>query len=234
MHRQHMLVKSLQIIETFNAVSVITTDKAGILTENKLVVTHLLWDTRGVYEVPMLQPAPRETILQRIGTDIAHEVQSQAFRDLLLGAALCNDAGEQLVQETQIEHDTSNMRSELHLVGDAIDTALYNLCVDRCYVDIGTVRRVNPRLKVLPFNSSNKFMISAHQLQSNDLSVVESDRTVLVIMKGAPNIVIQRCSSYKTNESETSPLNDEMKGYLLHRQEELGKANRIDVKWIVS
>lgn len=230
MHRQHMLVKSLQIIETFNAVSVIVTDKAAILTENKMVVTHLLWDRRGVYEVPMLQPAPRETVLQRIGTDIANEVQSQAYRDLLLSAALCNNAGEQLVQEAQIVHDTSNMKSKLHLVGDAIDTALYNLCVDRCCVDIGTVRSINPRLKVLPFTSSNKFMISANQLQSTDPSVVESDRTVLIIMKGAPDIVIKHCSSYKTNENEISPLTDEMKGYLLNRQEGLGKANRIDVK----
>jgi magnesium-transporting ATPase (P-type) len=73
-------------------------------------------------------------------------------------------------------------------------------------------------------------MISANQLQSNDPSVVESDRTVLIIMKGAPDIVIQRCSAYKTNENGISPLNDKMKGYLLNRQEALGKANQIDVK----
>ncbi|CAF4366174.1 unnamed protein product, partial [Rotaria magnacalcarata] len=97
------------------------------------------------------------------------------------------------------------------LVGDAADTALYNLCVDRCAVDIDAMRKNNPRLKVLPFNSSNKFMISANELVSVEASVPQGERTVLLIMKGAPDIVIQRCSSYKTNNDENLPLNNEMK-----------------------
>jgi P-type Ca2+ transporter type 2C len=224
MHRQHMLVKSLQIIETFNSVSVIATDKAAILTQNKMIVTHLLWDTHGVYEVPMLKPVHRETVLQKIGADIANEVQNLPFRDLLLCAALCNNA------EAKIGQDVSNMESELHLVGDATDIALYDLCVDRYHVDIAAIRRINPRLKVLPFNSSNKLMISANQLQSNDSLVVESDPTILITMKGAPDTVIQRCSSYKTSENETSPLTEEMRGHLLNRRSGFGKVNRTDVK----
>jgi P-type E1-E2 ATPase len=52
MYRQRVLVKSLQIVETFNSVSVIATDKTGTLTQNKMTVTHLLWDIQGVYNVP--------------------------------------------------------------------------------------------------------------------------------------------------------------------------------------
>ena len=51
-----------------------------------------------------------------------------AFRDLLLGASLCNNAEKQLVQDAQIGQDISQMKSELRVVGDAADTALYNLC----------------------------------------------------------------------------------------------------------
>jgi len=245
MYNQRVLVRSLQIVETFNAVSVIATDKTGTLTQNKMTITHLLWDTHGTYEVPLPQyePPKEETILQtirrlssgaletvrRLSVDAAtvvrklstgninelqqmpsvnvnnksnlssdaSQIKIEAFRDLLLGASLCNNADKQLAQDAQIGQDLSKMKAELRVVDDAADTALYNLCVDRCSVDIDKVRDVNPRLKVLPFNSTNKFMISANQLETSDPSLPERNRTVLLTLKGAPDIVIQRCSTYK-------------------------------------
>jgi magnesium-transporting ATPase (P-type) len=272
MYRQRVLVKSLQIVETFNAVSLIATDKTGTLTQNKMTVTHLLWDTHGAYKVPVSDPEPvkEETIFQtlrrlssgaidtarrmsvvhRLSTvhinrpqrgasinldnvknnisDVASEIPIEAFRDLLLGASLCNNAEKQIVQDAQLGQDISKMKSELRLVGDAADVALYNLCVDRCFVDIDKVRNINPRLKVLPFNSSNKFMISANQLESSD-----PERTILITLKGAPDIVIQRCSSYKTNEDEILPLTGEIKQTLFNRQEELGENDNRDVAFLI-
>jgi sodium/potassium-transporting ATPase subunit alpha len=66
-------------------------------------------------------------------------------------------------------------------------------------------------------------MASANQLETIDPSIPERDRTVLVLLKGAPDIVIQRCSTYKTNDDEIVPLDAEMKKSLFNRQEELGK-----------
>ena len=155
--------------------------------------------------------------------DIASDVKIQAFRDLLFGAAICNNAEKQMVQDAQIGQDISKMKSELRLVGDAADTALYNLCVDRCHVDIDRIRELNPRSKGLPFNSSNKFMITANLLESSDASSSEKERVVLITLKGAPDIVIQRCSSYKSNEDEILVLTSEMKQTLFNRQGQLGK-----------
>jgi len=272
MYRQRVLVKSLQIVETFNSVSVIATDKTGTLTQNKMTVTHLLWDIQGVYKVPLQEPeAPKhETIFQTIRRlssgalntarrlsigavsavrrlssgelnppkrmesfsddnarnnipDVASEVKIQAFRDLLFGACICNNAEKQMVQDAQIGQDISKMKSELRLVGDAADTALYNLCVDRCHVDIDAIRKLNPRLKALPFNSANKFMITANLMETTDRNVSDSERVVLVTLKGAPDIVIQRCSSYKSNDDEILELNSRMKQALFERQEQMGK-----------
>jgi len=279
MYQQCILIKSLQIVETFDAVSVIATDKTGTLTQNKMTVTHLFWDTDNAYKVPeskeepikqvnisqkvrrlsvgalnmvrpvSVTPAPfLETLFngninesltmpsfsndnQRNNiSNVANEVKIQAFRDLLLGASLCNNAEKQITQDVQLGQDISQMKSELRLVGDAVDVALYNLCVDRCHVDIDKVRNTNPRLKVLPFNSSNKFMISANQLETEDLSLVENEHTVLITLKGAPDIVIQRCSSYKTNDDLILPLTTEVKEKLFNRQETLGKKNNIELK----
>jgi sodium/potassium-transporting ATPase subunit alpha len=273
MYGQHVLVKSLQIIETFNSVSVIATDKTGTLTQNKMTVTHLLWDIDGVYEAPMRKRKAEEenTIfdaIRRLSSDAldlarrlsdstvklarklssnsddqteriplvnndteksdvpppaASEIRVQAFRDLLLGAALCNNAEKQMVKEIDINQHGINTEPKLQLVGDAADTALYHLCADQCSVHIEKVRSVNPRLKVLPFNSTNKFMISANQLETSDDSIPEKDRPVLIILKGAPDIVIQRCSTYKMSNNTVAPLDAETKKTLSGRQEELGK-----------
>jgi magnesium-transporting ATPase (P-type) len=279
MYQQRVLVKSLQIVETFNAVSVIATDKTGTLTQNKMTVTHLFWDTDNAYKVleskektvkqvtiaqkirrmsvgalnmirrvsvspaPVVETLSNENInesqtMPSFSDDnqrnniskVANEVKIQAFRDLLLGASLCNNAEKQIAQDVQLGQDISQMKSELRLVGDAVDVALYNLCVDRCYVDIDKVRGANPRLKVLPFNSSNKFMISANQLETEDLSLLESEHTVLITLKGAPDIVIQRCSSYKTNDDQILPLTTEIKEKLFNLQETLGEKNNIESK----
>lgn len=195
MHRQKMMVKSLQIIETFNAVSVIVTDRVALLTEDRLVVTHLLWGREGVYEVPTGTPIPRETVLQRIGADIANEARSGAFRELLLGAVLCNN-------------------------GEAEDAALCQLSLDRFHVDVATVRQSHPRLKLLPCNSRNPCTISVH-------SSVDHDE-ILMIMKGTPDAVLPRCSSYMTDDDGTVPSDDAMRKYLLHRKETFGKTKSLE------
>jgi magnesium-transporting ATPase (P-type) len=160
MYRQRALVKSLQIVKTYNSVSVIATDKTGTLTQNKMTVTHVLWDKYGVYKVPMAQPEPakEETFIQtthRLSSGVvetvhrltidstivvrrlssismskpqkiaefnngnekhgtpneASEIRIQAFRDLLLGATLGNNAELQMVQDAKIGENASSMKS---------------------------------------------------------------------------------------------------------------------------
>jgi magnesium-transporting ATPase (P-type) len=159
--------------------------------------------------------------------NVASEMKIETFRDLLLGAALCNDAEKQLVQDAQLGHGISKMNTELRLVADAVDIALYNLCVYRCHIEINEVRCLNPSLKILPFNSSNKFMISANRLEPHDLSSLDNGCTILITMKGAPEIVIQRCASYKTNDDQILSLAAEVKEKIFNGQETLGRENNI-------
>jgi hypothetical protein len=70
-------------------------------------------------------------------------------------------------------------------------------------------------------------MICAHQLESTDPLALESDGTVLVMMKGERDVVIQRCSSYKTNDDQILPLAAEVKEKIFNRQETLGRENNI-------
>lgn len=224
MYRQKVLVKSLQIVETFNSVSVIATDKTGTLTKNQMTVTHLLWDTDGLYTFPIVQsietPSEQEDqgleLTQRNNPSAISQLPGDVIRDLLLGACLCNNAEEHFVANVELGQKTTDLTTEKKIVGDAADTAMYNMCIDACQIDIIRTRSTNRRLRVLPFNSNVKFMISA-----NEIDYLPSN--VLITLKGAPDIVIQRCSTYKTKDGTIENLTNEIRQAIIQRQETFGK-----------
>lgn len=226
MYRQKVLVKSLQIVETFNSVSVIATDKTGTLTQNQMTVTHLLWDLDGILTVPTIQ-SREQSSPQEVQTENAMElierrasnttnVSTEVIHDLLLGACLCNNAEVQLIANVELGGNTADMKRETKIVGDAADTAFYKMCNDACQINIIQTRSKNRRLHVLPFNSNMKLMISANKLE-HDAS------TVLILMKGAPDFLIQRCSTYKTKHGNIELLTNNIQQMIIERQETFGK-----------
>ncbi|CAF1672540.1 unnamed protein product, partial [Adineta ricciae] len=228
MYRQKVLVKSLQIVETFNSVSVIATDKTGTLTQNQMTVTHLLWDLDRTLALPsihsngpsssqQLNPSDRNAIeLIKCRASSTTNVSIEVIHDLLLGACLCNNAEVQLVANVELGGNTVDMVRETKIVGDAADTALYNMCSRACHIDMIETRSKNRRLQVLPFNSNMKLMISANKLEN-------SPSMVLILMKGAPDYVIQHCSTYKTNQGDVELLTNEIRQMIVKRQETFGK-----------
>ncbi|CAF1379338.1 unnamed protein product [Adineta ricciae] len=91
------------------------------------------------------------------------------------------------------------------------DIALYNRCVYECQMKIDEIRCLNPRFKILPFNSAKEFMITANRFESHRNTIL-----ILILMKGASEIVIQRCSTYKTNDGQIVPLTIDIKEKVFH------------------
>ena len=87
---------------------------------------------------------------------------------LLVGGALCNDA------EVDDERE----------VGDPTDIAFVRWALDRG-VDVDDLRRGHPRLAQLPFSSEQRFMATV-----NDI-----DGTRRLLLKGAPETVLERCDT---------------------------------------
>ncbi|CAF1116392.1 unnamed protein product [Adineta steineri] len=234
--QQRILGKSLQIVESFNSVSVITTDKTGTLTENKLVVNEIFWDTDSEYKIIENEENKSSAnkiiphTIRRLSVGSLHVPQHstakvspavdrsrvEVFDDLILGAALCNNAKTNLVKDTQRKHGIRKRNPEIQVIGDPMDIALYNLCVYEFRMEIDEIRCLNTRLRSLLFNSKNKFMITANRLEWKK-------DTILMTMKGAPEVIIQYCSSYKSNDGQILPLTIEIKQKLVRRQEMLSK-----------
>ncbi|CAF0847481.1 unnamed protein product [Didymodactylos carnosus] len=201
MYKQRVLVKALATVETFNSVSMICTDKTGTLTLNQMTITHLLWGTTGEFSVP-------------IEKNNVHDA-GKSFKALLLGGCLCNNSENQLIQDNG---DESLKKSQTKLVGEAADVALYRLCEENCSMNVENIRKSNLRLKVLPFNSKNKFMITANQLEGE-----QEQQKILITMKGAPEIVAHRCSTYQNDNGDILPFTNDVKQIMFNRQEESGK-----------
>jgi magnesium-transporting ATPase (P-type) len=156
------------------------------------------------------------------------------MKDLILGACLCNNAVKQSslannngngIDNPALETISENTSSQkTQIIGDAADVALYHLCKEKCSVDIEQVKKVNPRINIIPFNSKNKFMITANILEQTSTSG-NDDATVLITLKGAPDFVLSRCSTYKEgDEGKILPMTDEFRCSIQQRQEQFGKS----------
>lgn len=197
-----------------------------------MTITAILWGTSGEYMVPIHSNDDRtvsddERVIDRRRPSLRATNESSAMKDILLGACLCNNATKQTSfdQETGIENKSIEMNNDeieartttTKLVGDAADVALYHLCEDKCAIDIEHVRKANARINILPFNSKNKFMITANLLDCQE--------NVLVTLKGAPDFVLSRCSTYKQDDGDRQiPMTDEFRQSIQQRQEALGKS----------
>jgi sodium/potassium-transporting ATPase subunit alpha len=77
---------------------------------------------------------------------------------------------------------------EWRTIGDASESALIKLVhVNR---DIYEWREANPKVAEVPFNSTNKYQISIHESEDP-----EAAGRLLLVMKGAPERIIGRCTS---------------------------------------
>jgi len=71
--------------------------------------------------------------------------------------------------------------------GDASETALLK-CTELSMGKIMDYRRQNKKVCEVPFNSTNKFQVSIHETNDND-------PRYLLVMKGAPERILDRCST---------------------------------------
>ena len=189
----------------------IATDKTGTLTMNEMSVTNILWGNDGEYLIPNSMKTK----------EINH---SSTMKDLLLGACLCNNATKPSSSSNGTENAALEMTNENlplptnKVVGDAVDVALYHLCENEFSINVEQMKKNNPRIDLIPFNSKNKFMITANLLEENN-------ETVLITLKGAPDFLLSRCSTYRSNENEQIfPITDQFKHSIQQRQEFLGKS----------
>ncbi|KAH8841598.1 hypothetical protein MCOR27_000575 [Pyricularia oryzae] len=201
MRKNKVLCKSLKTVETLGAVSVICSDKTGTLTGNKMVVTDcaLGGQTHTIEEAHELLQGSRSN-------DSEECLAGSAIDQLRTISALCN-AGE-------FDAATRNLPLENRRInGDATDQAILRFA-ETMGSAMATRRCWQTRFD-LAFNSKNKFMIRvlsnsdpnglADALSADTVSVFEPGDLLLTI-KGAPDVLLGRCTKYVGSSGATLNL----------------------------
>lgn len=87
--------------------------------------------------------------------------------------------------------------------GDASESAILK-CMEIAMGNVAAYRRRNPKVSEIPFNSTNKFHVTLHETEDTN------DPSYLLCMKGAPERILDRCSTIFINGGE-KVLDEEMK-----------------------
>ena len=85
--------------------------------------------------------------------------------------------------------------------GDASEAAILK-CTELTNGNVMEYRAKNEKLVEIPFNSTNKFQVSVHKTSD------PSDKRALLVMKGAPERILQRCSTIVIDGEERELTED--------------------------
>jgi sodium/potassium-transporting ATPase subunit alpha len=183
MKKVNILPKGLSTVETLGCVNIICSDKTGTLTQNNMTAM-------SVGFVDGFETAEKAEELFRA------DKSRKALVELHKVAILCNDA----------TFDPSTMHAPIaqRLVqGNSTDAAVLRFAES---LKLGKeIQEAHPRRFQIPFNSKNKWMLTMHSCNQSG----EKEGEFMVLVKGAPDVLLPKCSSYWSYEDDcTKPLDE--------------------------
>ncbi|XP_047211739.1 sodium/potassium-transporting ATPase subunit alpha-1 isoform X2 [Girardinichthys multiradiatus] len=197
MAKKNCLVKNLEAVETLGSTSTICSDKTGTLTQNRMTVAHMWFDNQ-IHEA--------DTTENQSGTSF--DRSSATWAALARVAGLCNRA-------VFLAEQSNIPILKRDVAGDASESALLK-CIELCCGSVAEMRKKTPKISEIPFNSTNKYQLSIHKNPGPD-----AESKHLLVMKGAPERILDRCATILIQGKE-QPLDDEMKDAFQNAYLELG------------
>ena len=186
MAKKNAIVKRLHSVETLGSTTVICSDKTGTLTLNQMTAREVMqggaaWSLSG----EGYSPVGEITDANGSGVDGDRTVSA------LLAAALCSDA--------VVRVDDDGVAS---IVGDPTEAALV-VAASKSGIDVAATRSKQVRLAEVPFDSTTKFMSTFHRVDPAD-----PDSDVLVCVKGAPDVLLARVTSFVDSDGAVQVLDE--------------------------
>ncbi|MGB7979314.1 MAG: cation-transporting P-type ATPase [Candidatus Nanopelagicales bacterium] len=177
MAARNAIMRNLPAVETLGAVTTVCSDKTGTLTRNEMTVRHAV-TARGDYDVTGLGYQPEGVI-----TFGAQPAGLESFGDLRTLVTVLSVANDSQVVATD---------GQWRVVGEPTEGALAALGMKAGF-DPATF----PRVAVVPFESDHKYMATLNRTPTGQH---------VVLLKGAPDRVLDRCSAQLDADGSPRPL----------------------------
>ena len=176
MAKVNTIVRRLPAVETLGCTSVICSDKTGTMTKGEMTVQRIYTNEKAIKVSGVGYEPEGEFLFEDKRIDPAQEDE---FVTLLKVATLCNDA--KLEKETETERWI--------VKGDPTEGALV-VAAAKAGLWKEELEKEAPRIGEIPFSSERKCMTTAH---------IVSGKKKIAFMKGAPEIVLEKCTKIFVN-----------------------------------
>jgi Ca2+-transporting ATPase len=204
MARRKAIVRHLSAVETLGSASVIASDKTGTLTRNEMTVREVV-TASGRVLVTGTGYAPSGEVKQDDGASVAGDLRIELERALAVADRANNASLEQRDGHWAVQGDPT----EGALIVAARKAGLQAEHLTNRFARIGEV----------PFSSERKLMSTLH-------TDAETEGRVLLFTKGAPDVLLTRCTQELVGEGRR-PLTESRQKAILQTNDALaGRALR--------
>ena len=179
MAKRNAIIRKLPAVETLGSVTVICSDKTGTLTRNEMTVQNVR-TADGLYELSGVGYSPEGKF--SLNEEEIDPLEHSVLSELLKSAILCNEAE---VKESEGQWKLDGAPTEGALITGAMKAGL----------EPDEVNKENPRQGIMPFSSEKKFMATLNQIK---------DGKKTIILKGAPEKILERCTHQRNAEGDES------------------------------
>jgi len=167
--RRHALIRKLSSAESLGATTMICSDKTGTLTKGEMTVRRT-YNSSKIVELTGVGYEPKGEF--HLGSDSFNPQDDKELSLLLTVGALCSNA--------TLEYENGAWR----ILGDPTEGALI-VAAAKAGLEKAELEKIYPRVGEIPFTSERKRMATVH-------STLEGEQFVFV--KGAPEVVLERCT----------------------------------------
>jgi Ca2+-transporting ATPase len=208
---RNALIRRLSSVETLGSATIICSDKTGTLTQNEMTVTSVAVDGEFLDITGTGYSLEGEFLRDGQPVDLAEDYPG-ILTALWIGA-LNNDA----TLETDFDE---RGKMTVRMVGDPTEGALLVAAAKAGAMPI-PLSQAYPRIEEIPFDSERKRMVTVHAIQqptAEDVSPFYDQKHqawYVVAQKGAPDVVLERCTHYQNRDDQAVPLDDEQRRRIL-------------------
>jgi len=190
--KRNAIVRRLSSAETLGATTIICSDKTGTLTKGEMTVRKIYVNDKIVEVTGVGYEAKGEFL---VGGKRVNVKEDRELSLLLTGASLCTNAS----------YDGKNV------IGDTTEGALIIAAVKGGFIK-EELEKKSPRVHEIPFTSERKRMTTVHKNVEGKL---------VAFMKGAPEVVLKRCTRI-LKDGEMRRLSDRERKKILKINEDMG------------